>query len=103
MGKATLEIVIEEWDKYPASTMLFIPDGQEVTPHTEFVLVPFVDRFSAGPAGTRYYLGIEQIRDVVDALNREAFDATAEQMFLAVKHYAENDAFIDPDELCGPP
>ncbi|MEO7589922.1 MAG: hypothetical protein ABI134_01800 [Byssovorax sp.] len=102
MGKAILEVVIDEWEKYPLSTMLFVPDGLEVTPRMEVFLVPFVNRLSRGPAGTRYYLGIEQIRDVVDALKQEGLEPTAEQKFLAVKHYAENDAFIDPTELCGP-
>jgi hypothetical protein len=102
MGKSILRIVIDAWDKYPLSTMLFVPDELEVTPDMEVVLVPFVNRFSHGPAGTRYYLGIEQIRDVVDALKQEGLDATAEQKFLAVKHYAENDAFIDPKELNSP-
>lgn len=99
MGKTILIDVIDRWQNYPLSTMIFIEDGAEVAPQTEVVLVPFVERFSRGPAGTSYFLEIEQIRDVLDALRQEGVCPTPQQKFLAVKYYAENDAFIDPRSL----
>jgi hypothetical protein len=84
METVALREVIENWKRYSLSTMVFVPDGAEVTADAEVVLVPFVNRSSHGPAGTSYYLGIEQIRDVLDALKQEGLDPTPEQKFLAV-------------------
>ncbi len=99
MGIVVLGTVIETWADYPISTMLFVQDGVVVSADTEVTIVPFVGRSSRGPEGTRYYLGIEQIRDVLDALTQEGVSATPRQKFIAVNHYAENDAFIDPKAL----
>ena len=50
--------------------------------------------------GKHYFLGIEQVRNVIDGLEEQLRrPASLVERLRAVIHYAEHDAFIDPQAL----
>jgi hypothetical protein len=53
--------------------------------------------------GTVYFLGIEQIRDVVVGLEGQlGRSASSTERLRAVLHFARHDAFIDPELAADP-
>jgi hypothetical protein len=63
-------------------------------------IVPFERATGRSVDGRSCLLGIEQIRDVIEGLAAELERSpTMSEQLKAVLHYAEHDAFIDPQDL----
>jgi len=91
--------ILEEWNDR-AGGQIYVPVGSEITPDTEVRMKRAGERMPRVHQGYECLLGMEKVGDVVESLEY-AFvrQATIEERLRAVLHYAEYDAFIDPDEL----
>jgi hypothetical protein len=97
---ALLSEVLANWSTYELDDSIYLsalelPDLE--TPVTIFACDPKRPRVFEGK---HYFLGIEQVRDVIDGLEEQLRrPASLVERLRAVIHYAEHDAFIDPQAL----
>jgi hypothetical protein len=70
---------------------------------TEVAILPFDPKRKRVFEGQFYFLGIEQIRDVIEGLEEQLGRLTSlAERLRATIHYAKHDAFIDPQTVAGP-
>ena len=97
MGITVLMDVLADYGKYDLDGLIFLPTGMEPSLDAAAVVHPFdpaVDRRLEGLEG---FLGIEQIRDVVEGLEAQLRRATTPgERLRAAAYYAQYDAFINP-------
>jgi hypothetical protein len=89
------------WDQYDLGDEIFIPsDLSNLTLEAEVHVLPFDEYRGREFEGRHYFLGIEQIRDVIEGHEAQlGRPLTPIERLKATVHYARYDAFIDPAEL----
>ena len=101
MGKALLKEVLSSWDQYELDDQIYVPSGVPLTLDTEVAV--FVDKnYARGHlvCDLEYFLGFEQVRDQIEGLEHYfGRSTTPEERLIAVLHYAEFDAPLDPEEV----
>ncbi len=97
MGLTVLGDILSDWSKYELEDSIYLPKGTSPTLDGLAQVIPFdPDRKRDAERG-KYFLGVEQVRDVVEGLEAQLGRiATPNERLRAVVHYARNDAFIDP-------
>lgn len=98
MGSKLLIDVIRAAQSFDGAEQLFVPEGVAPAVDTPVEIRDFGNE-PAPAEGQRYFLGLEQVQDVVDALREELPDPSDDQLVQAVVYYSERDAFIDPSLL----
>jgi hypothetical protein len=97
MGMALLVDVLSEWSSYELDDDIYLPPGKEPSLELMVSILPFDPTRKRIFEGQEYFLGIEQIRDVIDGLEAQLGRvATPLERLRAAIHYARYDAFIDP-------
>ncbi len=99
MGLTLLGDVLSSWEKCELDDSVYVPVGAILAVDLLVSVLP------ADPDGGRsfeeqeYFLGLEQIRDVVEGLEAQlGRKAKQTERLRAAVHYARHDAFIDPRE-----
>lgn len=101
MGLAILGEVLSDWRRYELDDSIYVPLGVEVSNETKVHVLHF-DRTRKRVFDGQRYLGIEQVRDVVEGLDRQlGRAATPTERLRAVLHFVRHDAFIDPRGAVG--
>lgn len=102
MGLTLLGDVLSSWERYALDDSVYVPVGAILAVDLLVSVLP------ADPDGGRsfeeqeYFLGLEQIRDVVEGLEAQlGRKAKQTERLRAAVHYARHDAFIDPREASG--
>ena len=100
MESTVLRDVLQSWDGYGLDDDIYIRSGAPRDLATEVMIFPF-DRVRPRIFGSwEYLLSFEQVRDVIEGLERQLGRSTSlEERAAAVLHYAEQDAFIEPEDL----
>jgi hypothetical protein len=102
MGRGLLGDVLRDWRKYELDDSIYLPAGTESSVDVEVSVLPFDRTRKRVFEGQQYLLGIEQVRDVVEGLERQlGRSATPNERLRAVLHFAGHDAFIDPRDAVG--
>jgi hypothetical protein len=102
MGRGLLGDVLRDWRKYELDDSIYLPAGTEPSIDVEVSVLPFDRTRKRVFEGQQYLLGIEQVRDVVEGLERQlGRSATPNERLRAVLHFARHDAFIDPRDAVG--
>ena len=100
MGSSLLEDVLTNWSGYDLDDSIYLPEGSEPSLKLQVNVLSFDPLRKRTFAGQVYWLGIEQVRNVVEGLQGQLKrQATLDERLKAVAHYAKFDAFIDPDNL----
>jgi hypothetical protein len=100
MGLALLKDILTDWSKYELDDSIYVPAGSVAALDLEVNVLPFDPLRKRIFENQEYWLGIEQVRDVVEGLQDQLErPASPEERLKAVAHYAKFDAFIDPNEL----
>jgi hypothetical protein len=96
----TFREVLDQWARFELGDSLYVQPGETLGLESAVEIVP-CDRATARSLdGKAYLLGIEQVRDVIDGLAAQLERSpTMSERLKAVLHYAEHDAFIDPEDL----
>lgn len=96
----TLREVLEQWARFELDDSLYVQPGEALGLASAVEIVAHDRATSRSVDGRAYLLGIEQVRDVVDGLAAQlGRPPTMSERLKAVLHYAEHDAFIDPQDL----
>ena len=104
MKRATLRDLLVSTDGFEPDDSLYVEAGMPLNVDSALTVIEFDPDHRAGrkPHGTRYFLGIEQLRDAIEAAEMElGRRASILERFRAVVHYSEHDAFADVDVLLG--
>ncbi len=102
MGISILADVLNNWDKYELDDSIYLPSDKEPLLDLVVSVLPFDPTRKRIFEGQEYFLGIEQIRDVIEGLEDQiGRTATSIERLRAVIHYARCDAFIDPQDAVG--
>jgi hypothetical protein len=102
MSNGSLGDVVREWEKYELDDSIYVPAGSSPSLATLVNVLPFEPTRKRIVEGQQYLLGIEQVRDVVQGLERQLGRATTpDERLRAVLHFARHDAFIEPDDAVG--
>jgi hypothetical protein len=102
MGLALLGDVLQNWRKYELDDSIYVPAGTEPSLDAQVNVLPFDRKRKRAFEDQHYLLGIEQVRDVVEGLERQlGRTATLLERLRAVVHFARHDAFIDPRDAVG--
>jgi len=100
MGTLVLRNILHGWQRYELDDSIYLPAGASPSLDLEVIVLPFDPGRPRVFDGQEYWLGIEQIRDVVEGLETQLHRSTsADERLKAVAHYAQYDAFIDPANL----
>jgi hypothetical protein len=93
MESRLLKDVIARWRNFDIEDNLYVAPGDPLGADTLVVIHPASER--PKPSGLSYFIGVEQIRDVVEGLSADLGRApTEDEAVRAVIHYAEFDAPI---------
>ena len=102
MGITVLGDVLSNWSKYELEDSIYLPKGTQPALDAVAQVRPFDPDRKRDVESEKYFLGIEQVRDVVEGLEAQlGRAATPPERLRAVVHYALNDAFIDPRDAVG--
>ena len=102
MGNLLLRDVLQSWQKYELDDDIYVPEGVPVELNTLAEVFPFDGARPRVFQGMQYLLSFEQVRDIIVGIEQYAGrPTTLEERLTAVLHYAEHDAFPDPNELFG--
>jgi hypothetical protein len=102
MGLALLEDVLKDWSKCELDDSIYVPVGTELSLDVQVQVLPFDRTRKRLYEGRQYLVGIEQVRDAVEGLERQIGRiATPIERLRAVLHFARHDAFIDPRDAVG--
>jgi hypothetical protein len=102
MGMALLIDVLTNWGKHELDDAIYLPSGKEPSLDLMVSVLPFDPARKRIFEDQEYFLGIEQIRDVIDGLEAQLGRAAMPlERLRAAIHYARHDAFIDPQEAVG--
>jgi len=102
MGTALLGEVLSDWGRYELDDSIYFPAGKEAALDINVSILPFDPMRKRVFKDQEYFIGIEQIRDVVEGLEAQlGRTATLDERLRAVVHYARHDAFIDPRDAVG--
>jgi hypothetical protein len=100
MGSAILKDILADWSKYELDDSIYLPRAMVPSLSLQVNVLAFDPLRKRIFQDQEYWLGIEQIRDVIEGLqNQLKRQATPEERLKAVAHYAKFDAFIDPGQL----
>ena len=100
MGIALLRDILGDWSSYELDDSIYVPAGSVPTLDLEVSVLPFDPLRKRSCYGRDYWLGIEQLRDVVVGIQSQMKrQLQLEERLKAVAHYAKHDAFIDPRDL----
>jgi hypothetical protein len=100
MGPAILRDVLQDWPDYELDDSIYLPAGSVPSLDLKVNVLAFDPTRGRSFEGQEYWLGIEQVRDVVEGLEGQlGRSATPPERLKAVAHYAKRDAFIDPADL----
>jgi hypothetical protein len=101
--KILLGDILTGWKSYALDDSIYLPAGVEPKIDTPASVLPFDRTRGRSIPGQVYFLGIEQVRDVVEGLEGQlGRAATPSERLRAAVLYARHDAFIDPGEASGP-
>jgi hypothetical protein len=91
--------VLNDWSGFELDDSIYLPAATEASLDVTVNVLP-ADRFRKRSfEGQDYFLGIEQVRDVIEGFEAQiGRTATLNERLRAVVHYARYDAFIDPDD-----
>jgi hypothetical protein len=70
MGIALLAEVLNDWHKYELDDSIYLPSGVEPSLDLVVNVLPFDPSRRRQFEGQEYFLGIEQVRDVIEGLKR---------------------------------
>lgn len=102
MGLALLSDIVKDWRTYALDDSIYVPLGTEPSLDTKVNILPFDRTRKRVFEGQQYLLGIEQVGNAVEGLERQLGRlASPIERLRAVLHYARHDAFIDPREAVG--
>ena len=98
MGITLQRDVLMGWSQYQLDDSIYLLDGSgEPSLDTDVNVLPFDPTRKRTFEGQSYFLGIEQVRDVIEGLEEQLKrPATPIERLRSVVHYARYDAFIDP-------
>jgi hypothetical protein len=97
MGLTILGDILSDWSKYELEDSIYVSKGTQPTLEGPARVIPFESELERDVEHEKYFLGIEQVRDVVEGLEAQLGRiATPQERLRAAVHYALNDAFIDP-------
>ena len=100
MGFQVLSSVLGDWNGYELDDTIYVPAGAEPCLDSKIQVLSFEPTRSASFEGQIYFLGIEQLRDVVVGLEQQLGRRTSlEERLKAAIYYANNDAFINPHQM----
>lgn len=103
MGLTFLGDILSDWSKYELEDSIYLPKRTQPALDGRAQVLSFDPERKRDFEGDEYFLGIEQVRDVVEGLEAQlGRAATPDERLRAVVHYALNDAFIDPRDAVGP-
>lgn len=89
--------VLKDWRKYELDDSIYVPAGTEPSLEARVSVLPFDPKRKRVFEEQHYLLGIEQVRDAVEGLERQlGRTATPHERLRAVVHFARHDAFIEP-------
>jgi hypothetical protein len=102
-AKLALGDVLRDWSKYELDDSIYVPIGVEPVLDEAVSVLPFERARTRVLEAQHYLLGIEQLRDVVEGLERQlGRAATPNERLRAALHFARHDAFVDPrDAVAG--
>ena len=87
-------------DELEPDDMIYISSDAQLSVNMEVDILPADPSRPARFQGRIYLLGIEQIRDAIEAAETTLQrSATPEQRYAAIKHFFDNDAFISLGDL----
>ncbi len=102
MGLALLGDVLKDWRQYELDDCIYVPAGTEPSLEAQVNVLPFDRKRKRIFEEQHYLLGIEQVRDAVEGLERQlGRAATPVERLRAIVHFARHDAFIDPRDAVG--
>ncbi len=102
MGLVVLGDLLDGWRHFALDDSIYVPAGKEPALDTEVNVLAFDRARKRAFEGQHYLLGIEQVRDVVEGLERQiGRTTTPNERLRAVLHFARHDAFIDPRDAVG--
>lgn len=102
MGLVLLGDVLANWNKYELDDEIYLPKGMQPTLEGGAYVFTFDPKRKRSFEDTEYLLGIEQVCEVVEGLEAQLGRvATPNERLRAVLHYAQHDAFIDPQDAVG--
>ena len=97
MGITVLRDVLADFRKYDLDGLIYLPAGMEPSLDAAVMVHPFDPAIDRRLEGLEGFLGIEQIRDVVEGLEAQLRRVTTpSERLRAATYYAQYDAFIDP-------
>jgi hypothetical protein len=100
MGPSLLGDILANWSAHELDDSIYLPAGSEPSLGQKVNVLPFDPLRKRIFEGQHYWLGIEQVRDVVEGLQHQLQrEATPDERLKAAAHYARFDAFIDPKDL----
>jgi hypothetical protein len=100
MGLSLLRDILTDWSEYELDDSIYLPAGSEPSLTLRVNVLPFDPLRKRIFEGQEYWLGIEQVRNVIEGLqNQLQRQATLDERLKAVAHYARFDAFINTRDL----
>lgn len=97
MGFSLLGDVLRDWSNHELDDSIYLPRGAVPAIDLPVSILPFDPLRKRTFQDQEYFLGIEQIRDVIEGLEAQlGRTADIEERLRAVTHYARHDAFIEP-------
>lgn len=100
MGRTVLRNVLMDWAQHELDDEIYILNHMSPSLDTEVNVLSFDPNRERVFEGQSYFLGIEQVRDVVQGLEAQlGRSPTPIERLQAALHYARHDAFIDPAAL----
>lgn len=102
MGKSVLKHLLISTEHLEADDELYVEHDAGMHLDTVVNILPCDPTRPAQIPGWRYILGVEQLRDTIEALETNLNKkATLRERLLAVKYFIDHDAFISPESLPG--
>lgn len=103
MGSTVLRNLLISADELAVNYELYVNENEPIRIDSPITMTEFdPDDPAKRPQGMRYVMGVEQLRDAIDAaeiaLGRRA---SVLERFRAVVHFIDHDAFADVDVLLG--
>ena len=104
MGRFVLRDILEHLSDFGVEDVVYVLDElpfAKVELETPIIVLQFDPLDPAAcPEGMTYFLEISVMREVIEGLEAQIGRApTLEERAMAVRHYAEYDAYIDPADL----
>jgi hypothetical protein len=103
MGITLLRDVLMNWSQYELEDEIYVRNEMsDPSLDMEANVLPFDPARKRTFEGQKYFLGIEQVRDVIEGLEAQLRrPATPLERLRATVYYAQHDAFIDPAAAVG--